>query len=454
MRSFYIALLILAFSQTLSAQNGHEIKVKIDGFEEDVLYLAYNLNNKQYIADTVYRADDDSFTFKRSNEQLDPGIYMVVLPPDNSYFQLLITKEEQNFSIFTSSENLLNGATFEGKTDDNKLFFRYLRFLSAQRESAQSLNSETDEAQREAIDKAVRSYQDRLILDYPKSFTAAIIKANLPIDYSGLKETTEVAKWRFTQEHYFDNLALNDERLLRTPFLQQRIEYFVDKLHVQQPEEIIPAIDKVLGMMDPKSETFKNFVVHFLNKYARSKTIGMDAVYVHIANAYYGKGLATWTEPDQLKKILNHAARLNPLLIGKIAPDMALQAKNGGAMNLHDIESKFTVLFFWRDNCGNCKTEASAIQEFYDAFKDKGVKITAICTQKGPGVQGCWSYADENNYTEWIHLADPDRNSDELKAYDITSTPIIYLLDENKRILSKRISAKDLEKVVNFELNK
>ena len=45
----------------------------------------------------------------------------------------------------------------------------------------------------------------------------------------------------------------------------------------------------------------------------------MDAVYVHIVKNYYAKGLAPWTEEDQLKKIVKNAEKLEPLLIGKTA---------------------------------------------------------------------------------------------------------------------------------------
>ena len=46
----------------------------------------------------------------------------------------------------------------------------------------------------------------------------------------------------------------------------------------------------------------------------------MDAVYVYLVENYYATGQAAWTEEEQLKKIIDNATTLQPLLVGKIAP--------------------------------------------------------------------------------------------------------------------------------------
>jgi len=462
MRSSFLFFLFFSFFQTLSAQSGHEIKVKLDGFEEDVLYLAYHYGSKQFVKDTVYRATDDTFTFKRQNESLEPGMYMIVIPPENQFLELLITAEEQYFSLSASLDDLVGTVTFQGDAEENRVFYRYLNFLNTQRakvtasnedDSGQSSESEK-EALRSQVDKEVRDYQNRLTIEYPKRFTTALVKANLPIDYTALTDDSDSAKLRYTQDHIFDQLDLNDDRLIRTALLEEKVNYFTDKLHLQRPQDVIPAIDRVLSLMNPEGENFKYFTIHFLNKYANSKIVGMDEVYVHIAQTYYGKGLAPWVAPDVLEKILNNAARIEPLLIGKIAPDLNLETRGGIAVDLHDIESEFTVLYFWRNDCKSCEKEAPNLQEFYKNFKDEGVKIAAICVNKGTDVAGCWDYADENNYNDWIHLADPNEKSDMWRTYDLIGTPIIYLLDKEKKIISKRISASQLGEVVDFELEK
>ena len=458
MRYFLLGLCLLL--PTLSfAQDGHEIKVSIDGFDGDELYLAYHLGDKQYVKDTTYRESDGTFRFTRKDEKLDPGMYMVIIPPQNNFMELVMVEDEQHFSVSASVVDLVGTAKFEGAADDNRLLYQYLNFLNTQRTKAESLNSRkkssTDQteiktivSEQEAIDELVSFYQSRLINDNPKSLTTAIVKANLPLDYSGLEDQSNDSKWRFAQEHWFDNIDLKDERLVKTPILAQKVDYFIEKLQIQQAEEVITAVDKVLSMMDSNGEAFKFFLIRFLNKYAKSKIIGMDEVYVHLAQNYYAKGLAPWSEPDQLNKIINDANTLEPLLIGKIAPDLALQTKDGFTVNLHDLDSEYTVVYFWRPDCEKCKEDNPDLEAFFQAYKAKGVKIAAVCTNGKSDAQACWDYVDENNYSEWIHLGNPMNNDDISKAYKATFTPLIYLLDRDKKIVSKRISAKQLSEVM------
>ena len=60
----------------------------------------------------------------------------------------------------------------------------------------------------------------------------------------------------------------------------------------------------MLEGMKPAPETFKYYLVHFLNEYAKSKVVGYDAMYVHLVDKYYSTGLAPWTDEEQLEK--NH----------------------------------------------------------------------------------------------------------------------------------------------------
>ena len=463
MRFFSLLLFsaLFLFSARAAATNGgHQISVKLKNYEEQQLFLGYHYGDKQYLQDTVEKNAKGFFVFE-GDEPLPPGVYLVVMAPDNKFFQLLVTNEEQNFKVFADAENPSQNIRFEG-APDNELFYQYLSFLEEKKPVADKLAAEMEAAEEEAekealrekrskIDQEVRDFQEALIRRSPESLTAAIIKANLPADmpeFEGAEEDVQVKRWRYTQDHYFDNLDLADPRMLRTPFLFQRVDYFVHKLQVQHPDSIAKAIDLVLEQMKPAEETFKFYLIHFLNEYAKSNIVGMDAVYVHLVNKYYATGQAPWTDEEQLKKIIENAKALEPLLIGKIAPNITLQKRDGSSIELHDVESEYTILYFWRYDCGHCKKSTPHMKEFYEKFKDKGVKIVAVCTKFTDEIPDCWKYIDENEIGDWLHTVDEFHRSRFMKVYDIKSTPQIYILDRNKEILSKRIGAEQLEEVM------
>jgi thiol-disulfide isomerase/thioredoxin len=231
--------------------------------------------------------------------------------------------------------------------------------------------------------------------------------------------------------------------------MHQRIEYYMNKLTPQVPDSLIRSVDFLLHQFDTSGEAFKIYLVHFLNTYAKSKVVGMDAVYVHLVDEYYAKGYATWTDSLQLDKILKNAATLRPILIGKKAPDLMLQTRDGKPFRLHSIESPFTVLFFWDPECGHCKKSMPDVINFYNTYKPKGVELVAVCTQIQDGVAKCWEHIDSKPGMEtWINAVDPMLRSRFKQIYDVKTTPQIFILDKDKKIVMKKIGAEQLAGVM------
>jgi len=461
-RRIFILSFGLFFSFSLFSQksDGYEIKIQINGFKQKELYMAYHLGEKQYIKDTIRQKEDGSFLFK-GDTPLESGIYLVVLPPDNNYFQLIIEKGDQHFSVTTDATDPAKNIQTKGSVE-NKLFYNYMNFLSEKRPQSEALNNRLKEEKdsikiqelTEAIDKIdqeVEDFQTRFVRENSNTFTGAIIKANTPLklpEFSGNEEEQQKEAFYYNRDHYFDNMDLSDGRFLRTPFLFERINTYVSKLQVQVPDSLAKAIDFVLEKTKKAPESFRYFAVHYLNEYANSKFVGMDAVYVHLAEKYYASGQAPWVDSTQLAKIVENAVALKPILIGKTAPNIKMQLKDGSPVSLHDINSPYTVLYFWRYDCGHCKESTPDIKAFYEEYKNKGVKIFAVCVKFNDEIGDCWKYIDENQLDGWIHTVDPYLRSKFYTLYNVKTTPQIFILDKNKKIISKGIGAPQLKEVM------
>ncbi|MEM9991202.1 MAG: DUF4369 domain-containing protein, partial [Bacteroidota bacterium] len=347
----------LAASSLLLAQDGYDIKVKIDGYEAEEIYLGYFYGDKQYLKDTTALQSDGYYHFKGS-EALEQGVYLVVLPPDNNYFQLILD-EDQTLQLETEFSALTDKMKVAGSVE-NETLYDYIGFLGKMRGKATPIQEKikaAEEAQEDktefteqlnAIDEDVRNKQKQVIAEHGDKIVGAIIKANLALDipeFEGeTEEDTRRKAYYWQLEHYFDNLNLGDTRIMRSPFLFQKVLGYVEKSVIQHPDTIAKAVDKVLEMMRPSEETFKYYLIHFLNKYANAKIVGQDAVYVHLVDEYYKKGDAPWTEEEQLEKIIDQSDKLKPLLIGKIAPNITTYTKDNEAITLHDFKAKYTVL--------------------------------------------------------------------------------------------------------------
>ena len=71
-------------------------------------------------------------------------------------------------------------------------------------------------------------------------------------------------------------------------------------------------------------------------------------------------------------------------------------------------------------------------------------------------------FIKEQNTGDWLNVADinhddegnPVASSDWRDKYDIYSTPVVYLLDEKKKIIAKRITHQQIKEIVErMELN-
>jgi peroxiredoxin len=450
----------MVFAAFAEAQESHEITIEIEGYDQDILSLANNVLDKQYIVDTARRNEQGHFVFRSDTSVLPKGIYLVVMAPDNDYFQMVIGSDvDQKFKLETRREKLSDVKVTSSR--ENELFFNYLGYLDQQQEASAptrialqdtTLTKEDKAilaARLEDINTEVVAFQETQVKEHPQSFVAAIInanKANTPPPYDDItdEDSRRNAQLVWLREHYFDPINLRDERLLRTPFLFSRINYYVDRLFIQHPDTISRAIDFVLTKMDPKSELFKYYVVHFTNKAAKSDIVGMDGVYVHMIDNYYRNGLAYWSDPEQLATMVENADKNRPLLIGKPAPNLEMNRRDGSPVNLYDLDAKYTVLYFWQFACPSCKKSTPHMKAFYAKWKSKGVEVFAVCTKQRE-LPKCWEYIDDNEIGEWLHATDKYQRF--ARDYNVISTPSIFVLDENKKIISKRIGAQQLDEL-------
>ncbi len=467
-RFFFLLLTLCIVSATSSSNSlfaqadkkGYEIIIEVDNFKEDHAFLANYYGDKPYIKDSI-GVTNGKIIFK-GEEALDGGIYLAVLPPDNLFIQFFVSEGEQHFKMTANAANLAGSVVVDGSLD-NKLFYDYMNFLSGQLDKKTAIEAKKEAAaddkkkldaiteEFKQLDQEVKTYHNDILKKHPKTLTAAFIANRIDVeipDFEGTDEEKREKQWQYVKEHYFDMLDMGDPRLVRAPFLYQKIDHYIKKLTVQHPDSLAKSIDKILTLVKPADETFKYYLVHFLNMFAKSKIVGMDAVYVHIVDNYYAKGLASWTDEKQLKKIIKNANTLRPILIGKTAPNIEVEKQDKSKISLHDIDNELTILFFWSPDCGHCKKAMPHMVEFYKNYKSKDVEVFGICTEVQDKCEKCWPAIEEKNMGDWINTTDPFLKSRYKVIYDIRTTPQIFILDKDKKIISKRIGAEQVKDVV------
>jgi thiol-disulfide isomerase/thioredoxin len=109
--------------------------------------------------------------------------------------------------------------------------------------------------------------------------------------------------------------------------------------------------------------------------------------------------------------------------------------------SLYQVKANFTVLVFWAADCGHCQTEVPKLNEGLKELKGKvDFKVYAVQTKEE--LFDSWKkFMIENKLNDFINVFDPIHLNNLKERFDIYSTPVIYILDKDKRIKAKRLAA-------------
>lgn len=476
-RLLFLSFLLTSFFAT--AQSGAKIVIDLDNYEEEQLRFAYYLGDQLYVKDSLTANKKGNFVFE-SKEALHPGMYALVLSPDNRGMEFLVNGIDQNFTIKGDAADLNNTTSFEG-SEDNQLFSDYIKLLGELRPLADSLNkvikekkeanvATTDlEEELDGINERVENYKKGVLDNHPKTLTASILRSQKKTDFPKFEGTDQeigLQQFLYRRDHYFDHIR-KDTAFYRTKAFNGMVNYYMEKLVVAHPDSITKGVDEVLGIVETDLDMFRFYFIKFINRYGKMKVVGHDAVYVHLVEEYCEKGRTPFLPEEQLEKAIKTANKTKVTLIGKTAPNIDMQVldiertiklkdqesehqrfKVNETIPLHDVKSPYTVLFFWKPNCPACKKAVPKLVEFYEKYKDKGVEVYACPTKTYKDMPKVAQFLKDNNATKWINAVDPYYKTKFMTVYHVETTPRIYILDENKEIVMNRIGAEQIGEVM------
>ncbi len=397
----------ISIASFAGGEKGYNIQFKINGLPDKTCKLAYYFADKQYLKDTVI-AQNGAFVFK-GDEALPPGIYIVILP-NNQYFELMIDND-QDFKMETDTGAYVTNMNVTG-SDDNKLFYDYLKFINPKQKESKGLRDQLDtlknrkkedskkfkeiKTKLEAIDAEVKDYKINYMKEHPENLLGKVFKTSKEVEIpeapllpNGKKDSTFAFK--YYKSHFFDDIDFSDARLLRTPVFYSKIRQYLDKLTVQHYDSLIVAADFLSQKAKSNEEVFKFIVQNITSFYEieATKIVGLDAIFVHMVNKYYRTGQATWVDSTVMAKITKRSNTLEPLLLGKVAPNLVLpDVFTQQPVTMHDVKANYTVVYFWDPTCGHCKKITPKLYEWWLENREK----------KGAAVYGVNTTVDQKKF--------------------------------------------------------
>jgi thiol-disulfide isomerase/thioredoxin len=460
MNRFVLLLVCIIGSLDISAQS-FTLKADIKNYQNDTLIVGSYMGEKQVVLDTLIIKDAKGKFTWTSEDNIKPGMYLLLVKPSNIFAQFMVNEGDKKVNL---SFDYNKPTVLEFKESEiNTAFYEYLAFLGTKKVVSDTLKARLDRAKAAGesedaikadftkLNDEVSAYQDKVVARYPKSTLAFLITSSKEItlpEFTGTEEESKKNRFLYYKQHYFDNFDFKHPALIRMPTSHPKISGYISRLTNQDPDSIIVALDYILSLVEHDQDAYRYYLADYLNKYAQQKYVGHDAIYVHLAEKYYLKGKTPWVKEESLTKMSQNVKDLKPILIGKVIPNITTYDEGGKPVELHKINAEYTVLIFWAPDCGHCKKIMPEVVKFYKNVKDtKDVKIIGVCTKGGEKTSTCWEGVKEKGMEDFINTADEYSRYNQLIR--VPSTPKIFLLDRNKKIIVKDFAGEEIEKVFN-----
>lgn len=466
-RALFLVLFTLAALTGHAQKSGYKLDLKIEGLRDSTVLLGFYYGESTFAKDTARVNAKGEFTFDGS-EALPQGVYFLAIGKEKA-FELLIGSN-QHFKMETSKDDYVGKMKVTGDLD-NQLFFDNMRFNLERHKEAEpyikiiqdsTIKEENKKAAREAyakVNDAVMKYQADVITKHPNTLTAKIFKANQPITIpdapkkaDGSIDSTFQLRWY--REHFFDNFDLADDALIRMPrpVYSEKVNEYLDRLYAPNPDTANMAIDKMVARAKGNKETYKYLVYSLLLKYQNPDIMGLDGVFVHLYDTYFANGeMNYWANEKMRKNLKDHADRLRRSLVGNVAPNLIMQDLSLKPRSMYDIKNKYTILFIFDPDCGHCRKETPKLVQFYNEQKKKfNFEVYAVSIDTS--LAKMRDFINEMK-TTWITVNGPRTYVGPYSdLYDAQTTPSLYIIDEKRKIIAKKLPVEKLEEFfTNYE---
>jgi thiol-disulfide isomerase/thioredoxin len=460
MRLLIFALFFMC-SLPLAAQNGYELNFTITGLRDTTVYLGYFLQDQTWVKDTARVDNRGAFSFSGA-KKLPQGLYFLVL--DKSRIFDLVVGHDQEFRMETSTEDYVQNMQITGD-EDNSIFYENMRFSYKVNKEAEpfvkiardsTLKEDEKKAARETLTKLNQNmiaHQESVIDRYPSSLTARMMKMNKPINVpdppkkaNGNIDST--FQLRYYRQHYFDHFDLADEAMLRMPKVQywNKVKDYLDKLFIQHPDTITKAINGLVAVAKKNKDTYRYLVWNCIVNYQNPEIMGLDEVYVNLFDRYIASGeMDYWLDKKTIQNMRTYANNVKKGLIGRPAANLIMQNENLQQRSLFDIKNKYTIVFFFKPSCSHCREETPKLVEFYKSSKKKfDFEVFAVSTDTA--MKEMRDFIKEMK-TPWITVNGPRSYTKThfMELYYAETTPTIYILDNKKKIIARKLGVEQLE---------
>lgn len=454
----FVGMVLISWSAW--AQPGYKLEFKVEGLKDTSAFLGFYYGEQTYLKDTA-RVNDQGYFFFDGAKPLAQGVYFLVMNKTR-LFEFVVS-EDQRYQLETNTSDYVKFMKVTGD-EDNRLFFENMVFNMERHQEAEpfvkilkdsTLKEEAKKDARESFKKIndrVMAHQNEIINNYPKTLSARILMASKQLEIPEPPKKADGTidssfQFKYYKQHYFDYFDLSDDALIRLPrpVYAEKLKDYLDRLVLQQPDSLIKEIDRLATRVKKNQETYKFLVWTCVIHYQSHTIMGLDEVYVRLFDKYIASGeMDFWLDKKVKQNVKEYVDKVRLSLVGNTAPNLIMQDQNFQSRSMYDIKKKFTILWIFDPDCGHCREETPKLVEFYNKNKVK-YDLEVYAVSADTSMQKMRDYIKEMK-SGWITVNGPRTYVGHYsKLYHADTTPTMYVIDDKKKIIAKKLPVAQLE---------
>ena len=274
-------------------------------------------------------------------------------------------------------------------------------------------------------------------------FSLLVPKAN------GKNKTSD--KYSVSQDNIKTFIDFLNHKDFNIPDFSHRLAYFMDSVIYQQPDTIFNVSCRLID--NCSSDKAKQWTLDFLFYRAIDSQIPwMENVWVKLAERYYLKQPFGNEDPGWIERLKYTVKLKKHCLIGEKAVLFTALTPQGDTLNLKYLSGKYMIICFYDPDCTHCKEAIPSLHKLYKKYTPKELSIVAFNISDDINL---WrSFIQKHKLQDWTNLWDPDRDISQYdNFYDTPLSPSFYILDSERRIISKDIEIEEVKTFLTEQLS-
>lgn len=245
--------------------------------------------------------------------------------------------------------------------------------------------------------------------------------------------------------HVLSRVDFTDGRLCHSSsMLFPFVEKYLTSGRCESVDEIITEVDTILVRAARGGHYQCGMYAKWLyNIFDQTGDPYYEPVMLHIYDTY-DRG---WIPEDQERRIKRKMDVVRKIAPGAQIPELTAFDINGKQHSTNEIQTKYTILWFWDPDCDHCQEMTPVLHDIYQKQADE-LNFEVFAVEVNDDYDRWKAFSEKHGLSDWINLSTSmgETSEDFIEYFDIVTTPVILLIDNEKNhtIIARQVTLEEL----------